>query len=124
LTRLDTDSVVGDTNIIVDGVSITIEDYYDSIIDNYVYKDDFNENYIKESGRETSLSFNIKTQKLENNTIKYVMKHKVKKEMFVIEVDGKIVVVTEDHSVVVRRCDEYISVSPRFIKKDDDLINI
>ena len=50
------------------------------------------------------------------------MKHKVKKEMFKIKVNGKEVICTEDHSVMVERNGEVIEVSPRDILSTDRLV--
>ena len=55
--------------------------------------------------------------------MKNIVRHKVKdKRMFEIVVGDKKVVVTEDHSVVVKRDGEYISVKPMEMKDGDKLI--
>ena len=50
------------------------------------------------------------------------MKHTVKKRMFKIKCDGKEVIMTEDHSIIVNRNGKNISVSPKDILKTDTLI--
>lgn len=59
---------------------------------------------------------------LEYKPIKYVMKHTVKKRLFKIKCNGNEVVITNDHSIVVKRDDELIEVKPFDIRKTDKLI--
>jgi DNA polymerase elongation subunit (family B) len=121
---IDTDSCLGNTKIYVNNKQITIEDYYDKLNGEMIIDDSLNEHYVKkiENG-DTSLSVS-KNFKIENNSINYIMKHKTTKEMFEIEVEGKKVIVTEDHSVIVKRKNEMISVTPKEILETDELIYI
>ncbi|CAB4127288.1 PolB DNA polymerase elongation subunit (family B) [uncultured Caudovirales phage] len=119
----DTDSVVGDSIIYVNGKRIKIEDYYNSISGDMILNDNYNQNYIKRVIGDNSLSFSNE-KVIESKPIKYIMKHKVKKRMFKIKCDGKEVIVTEDHSVIVIRNDEICSVTPSNIKKTDSIITI
>jgi DNA polymerase elongation subunit (family B) len=118
----DTDSVVGSTEISINGVTQTISDYYDSICDSNVVKDT-PKDFVKRVCGDTSPSMN-KSLQIEHKTVKYIMKHKVKKRMFKITVGGKSVTVTEDHSVMVLRDGELIDVPPSDIKKGDKLIKL
>jgi hypothetical protein len=120
------DSVTGDTLIDVNGKKITIKDYYDSLNDSSsVYSDSWNKSYVKPILKEDrTLSVNSVTHEIERKKILHVMKHRVKKEMFQITVNGKKVVVTEDHSIIVKRNNRLISVKPRDISKTDKIINI
>ena len=96
----DTDSVIGSTQIIVDGNPISIEDFYESLPNDFIKRDEFNEDWVKKAqGITATVS---KDSILEYNDIKYVMKHKVKKRMYSIKSNGKEVIVTEDHSVIVK----------------------
>mgnify|MGYP000662678712 CR=1 FL=1 len=52
------------------------------------------------------------------------MKHKVKKRFFKIKVNDKFVIITEDHSIVVERNGELISVKPSEIKGGDAMISM
>lgn len=121
---IDTDSVTGDTDIIVNGSKIKIKDYYDSISDeNFIRYDDFNHDYIKYvSNNDKSLS--LFDNDLYEGKIKYIMKHRVKKEMFEISINNKSVIVTEDHSIIVERNNNIISVNPKNILKNDKIIFI
>lgn len=116
----DTDSVVGDTIINVNGKPITIADYYNSIASNYIKCDDINKNYIKRvDNGDVALAYD---NGIVQNKIKHVMKHTVKKRMFKIKCNGKEVIMTEDHSIIVNRNGKNISVSPKDILKTDTLI--
>lgn len=117
----DTDSVVGDTFIDVNGVKQTIAEFYDSISDDQLIRDEL-DNKVKLVDGCQGLSVNVKTKEIESKPIKYVMKHRVKKRMYAIHVDGKKVIVTEDHSIMVMRDDMMISVKPKEILKSDIII--
>ena len=52
------------------------------------------------------------------------MKHSVKKRMYKIKCNGKEVIITEDHSIMVNRNGKLISVKPKDILKTDMLITI
>lgn len=123
VVTIDTDSVTGDTKIIVNNKEITIEDYYNSLSDNFIRYDDFNNDYVKivDNG-DVALSY--KDNNLYNGNINYIMKHKVKKEMFEINVNGKKVIITEDHSIIVERNNTLLSIKPKDIQKNDKLIYI
>jgi len=119
---VDTDSVTGDTVINTSIGKITIEDLFDMCDKNNIDKIS-EDNYVgKLTENITSESFNLDTNNVEHGNINYIMKHKVKKEMFKIKVNGKEIICTEDHSIMVRRGDKIISVSPKNIKKGDKLI--
>ena len=116
----DTDSVVGDTIINVNGKPITIADYYNSIASNYIKCDDINKNYIKRvDNGDVALAYD---NGVVQNKIKHVMKHTTKKRMYKIKCNGKEVIMTEDHSIIVNRNGKNISVSPKDILKGDRLI--
>lgn len=116
----DTDSVVGDTIINVNGKPITIADYYNSIAPSYIKCDDINKNYIKRvDNGDVALAYD---NGVVQNKIKHVMKHTVKKRMYKIKCNGKEVIMTEDHSIIVNRNGKNISVSPKDILKTDTLI--
>lgn len=98
---LDTDSVVGSSSIVVNNDKINIEDFYNDIGENYLKYDEFNNDYVKSVSGKTTLSLSS-TGELEIKNIKYVMKHKVKKKLYEVIVNQKSVIVTEDHSVIVK----------------------
>lgn len=120
----DTDSVVGDTMVYVNGKQQTIQDLFDQISE-YTKFDPDRQNFVKPVNSLTTLSVNTKTGLVEEKSIKYVMKHKVKKRMYRITgPDGKSVVVTQDHSVMVVRDGSIISVSPPNMLETDKIINV
>jgi DNA polymerase elongation subunit (family B) len=119
----DTDSVGGDSIIRINGDEQSIESFYDSC-EEFIKRDEFNRNFVKPVSDTFTLSINPITQELESKQIKYVMKHKVKKKMFKITVNGKSVNVTADHSIIVRRNGKIIDVKPTEISRTDELISI
>ena len=116
----DTDSVVGDSIIKTNHGDIKIEDIFN------VFEGDVKEyqegKYIKEIKNLTSLSLNVNTKLVEEKNIKYVMKHKVKKNMYKISYHDKIVILTEDHSLIILRQDELLEISPNNLQKGDKII--
>ena len=119
---MDTDSCQKDSLVYVNDKQIPIADLYDKFSE-FTYKDDFNRSYVKPVHDVYTKSFNTEHELIEDRKITYVMKHKVKKEMFEITTeDGRSVVVTEDHSVIVKRNGVYMSVSPNKIDVDNDVV--
>lgn len=118
----DTDSVRGNTIISTKGEDITIADLYNKGYDEVEYKEG---KYLKKFDAD-ALCYT--ENGLEYSPIKYVMKHRVKKHMYRITANGKSVVVTEDHSVMVKRMiqgkEELISVKPLEMKKGDKVITL
>jgi DNA polymerase elongation subunit (family B) len=123
LIYIDTDSVVGDTKILVNGTETTIADYYDSKTE-FIKRDEFNKDYVKKCDSDYTPTVNPNTQVMENKSVSYVMKHRVKKRMYKITVGGKEVICTNDHSIIVRRNSLILSVIPSDILKTDELIHI
>ena len=118
----DTDSCVGDTLIETNNGQIKIEDLFEMCsgrID--VLGEDNFVKHINTSIKAASVSAN---KELQYNNIKYVMKHRVKKRMYKIKCNGNEVVITADHSIIVLRNDELLSVKPNDILKTDKLIKI
>jgi DNA polymerase elongation subunit (family B) len=126
---MDTDSVTGDTMIYVNDKKISIEDYYDSVPEeNLIKNDKFNKDFVKIIyNNDTSKSLSEKF-KVEDKRILYIMKHKVKKKMFKITLqDGKSVTVTSDHSIIVKmkKTGELKTIKPQQLDvKKHFLINI
>ena len=124
----DTDSVVGSTIITVNGIKTTISDYYDSIKDNFIRKDDYNNDYVKKvTSSDYTPSINSEGVLEKNNKITYVMKHKVKKKLYKIKLNGKEIIVTEDHSVIVKdkKTGKIKSIKPSKLQSEKHfLINI
>ena len=94
----DTDSVVGDSEIIVNGKRQTISDFYHSIPNQFVKLERENEvKFLSSVCLTPSLG---KEGKIRQNKIVYAMKHRVKKHMYKITVENKSVILTEDHSII------------------------
>lgn len=118
----DTDSCVGSTIVKTSRGEIKIADLYESLEgDVEILK---NNSYIKHVANDISVLSCSSKFETEYKPIKYVMKHTVKKRMYKISVNGKSVIITEDHSVMVKRNNKLISVKPREILKSDELIKI
>lgn len=122
VTYADTDSVVGSTLIDVNGKQISIEDYYDSLSDANLVRN-IPKDFVKSVSGDTSLGCD-KEFNLVRKPIKYIMKHKVRKRMYKISANGKSVVVTEDHSIMISRNGKLLSAKPFEIIKDNEIILI
>lgn len=124
---IDTDSVVGDTIIEVNGTKVPIAEFYDAIDGVYLREDHTNEDFVKKVDGFTTPSID-KFGNLEYKQVKYVMKHKVKKKMYKIRnSSGDSVIVTEDHSIIVQ-CKstlKIMSIKPENLDpKHQNIINI
>ena len=115
----DTDSVVGNTNISTDKGLMKIADIYDSFDNEIEYR---REKFIKRVDGIGALSYNASTNTLEYKDVRYVMKHRVRKRMFKIKCNGSEIIVTGDHSIMVKRGDKVIDVKPSEVKKTDKII--
>lgn len=115
----DTDSIFPNDKIIVNGNEIEIEKYFNNAKSEIVVTKSGNE--VKKIENDTTLTYN---NQLITKPIKYVMGHKVKKEMFEIKVNGNKTTITKDHSLMVMRNDELISIKPKDVKKGDKLVYI
>lgn len=117
----DTDSFFANTFIKTDKGSLHIFEIYDNAEGQEIeYKPG---KFIKEVKNLNALSVN-KEFKAEYKPIKYVMKHKVNKRLFKIKCNGNEVIITNDHSVMVKRNNELIEAKPGEIQKGDKLILI
>lgn len=117
----DTDSCVGDTLVKTSLGDIKIEDLFDLDGDIEVRGENNYINHLSEII--TGASVNEKLE-LQYKQIKYVMKHKVKKQMFKITIGNKSVTITCDHSLMVVRGGKLIEVKPTELLKTDKLVKI
>ncbi len=120
----DTDSVVGDTIVHINGTDMKISDAYDLCGEVYEKRDDYNRSYVKPTKDMKTLSFDTACESVVSGNVKYIMKHKVNKRMFKLTVGDKSVTVTEDHSIIVYRNSEYVSVSPKDLLSTDKIVKI
>lgn len=115
----DTDSCIESTLINTSKGKTQIGEFYNSTDSKEIeYKSG---KFFKEVKGIKALSVN-KNFKLEYKPIKYVMKHKVKKRLFKVKCNGNEVVITNDHSIMVKRDNKLIEVKPFEIRKTDKLI--
>jgi DNA polymerase elongation subunit (family B) len=121
----DTDSVVGDTFVYTNSEKIKIEDLYNKFCNetNLTHKRDVND-FIHNVSNLNLTTKSYKDGQLIDDKIIHIMKHKVKKKFYKVTVNGKEVVLTEDHSLIVERCGKLISVKPYDVIEDDIFINI
>lgn len=118
----DTDSVVGETIIKVNGKDIKIEDLWNNcgkIIDsNKEVKDTKSLNLFTES---VNNNFKIESKRITN-----VIRHKVSKKLYKVKLyDGdtiKEVIITEDHSIMCKRGDTLLEIKIGEIKDGDKLL--
>lgn len=117
----DTDSVVGDSVVYVNGSKMTIADFYDMLPGEDEYESG---KFVKECHGYKTLTFD--SAAVLEKPIKYAMKHKVKKKMYKITVGGQSVIVTEDHSVKAVDVDgRLVDVKPQELDADiHKLVNI
>lgn len=123
---IDTDSCVGSSLISTsyDGIDgkLAIEDVF-NMCDNVADKGD--DNFIGSFNDDKLKSLSMSEDfKLSYKKITYVKKHKVKKRMFKIKHKGNEVIITEDHSVMVKRDAKLIECKPNEIKRGDKIIKI
>lgn len=116
----DTDSCVGDTLISTSLGKIKIEDLFER--PGEIVKNE-NGSFIKRLDEKILAKSMNSNFEIQNKKIIYVMKHKVNKRMFKISVNDKSVIITEDHSVMIKRNDNLMSVKSNEILETDDLIS-
>ena len=116
----DTDSCVGDTLISTSLGKIKIEDLFER--SGEIVKNE-NGSFVKRLDEKILAKSMNSDFEIQDKKIVYVMKHKVNKRMFKISVNDKSVIITEDHSVMINRNDNLISVKPTEILETDDLIS-
>ena len=116
----DTDSCVGDTLISTSLGKIKIEDLFER--SGEIVKNE-NGSFVKRLDEKILAKSMNSDFEIQDKKIIYVMKHKVNKRMFKISVNNKSVIITEDHSVMINRNNNLISVKPTEILETDELIS-
>lgn len=113
----DTDSVVGSSTIYVDGLETTIENFFNKSVGEIISN---NENgIVKKVDQHYTTKTYIAGIKPMERRILHVMEHEVEKEMFEIEVGGKSVTITGDHSIIVKRDGVLTSATVIELKEGD-----
>lgn len=114
----DTDSVVGNSIIEVNGRRMTIEEYFNTTPNNYLRN--IGDDVVKVIKTDDKTpSFDCLNQNIEKNKrIKYVKRHMTAKRLYRIydKINDTFVVVTEDHSIIVR---DKVSNTIKSIKPKD-----
>ena len=122
LLYADTDSVVEDSIINVDGKDIEIQTFFEN--DGTLVKNE-KDNFVKKFNKDYyTWSFDKKTKSIVSKKIVYCMKHKVKKRMFKISTyyTGHNVIITEDHSIIINRFGKFVDIKPSDIRTNDSCI--
>lgn len=118
----DTDSCGKDTLTTINSVVKTIEDFYNEVnSEEIIEKNNSLVKFVDKKYLTPSVNKNLE---LEQKEVVSIMKHKVKKEMFEIEVEGNKIEITEDHSIMVVRQGKLLAIKPKEIDKDDLLCYI
>jgi len=120
-TYSDTDSVGGDTVIRTNNGNFTIENLWKKSININEHKPG---KFVAELPDYKTYCIDTENKTLKFKKINKIFKHKVRKKMFEITVDGIKTTVTEDHSVMVLRNDAIIGIKICEMKKTDQLIKI
>jgi hypothetical protein len=124
-TYSDTDSVVGSTLISVNGRKETIEDFYNSSEGEEV--ETILGKYVKElpKGKYKTLSIDeYDLTKMKEVDILHAVKHKTPKRMWKVKVDGREVVITEDHSIMILRDGYLMRGSVKDLREGDEILTI
>ena len=123
----DTDSCFFDTNVYYNNDKIQIGELYEKLVKEnkgeFSFHSDFNKQYVYKL-KDDCYTKTLKDGKVIDDRIKYIMKHNVKKKMYRLKVEGKEIIVTQDHSLMVMRDDKLVSVKPYEVKKSDKFIYI
>jgi DNA polymerase elongation subunit (family B) len=126
------DSVTGDSMIRTSEGHMPIEELFDKIQYKVLTDQDEDGNY-KEYAIPTDaepygiqvMGYSAFEDNATPNNISYVMRHKTKKQLYEIETeDGRVVTVTEDHSIIVDRDGFTEEIKPADLLEDDMLITI
>jgi DNA polymerase elongation subunit (family B) len=118
----DTDSLVYDTKVKINGNYISIGELYDK------YAEDSDIDY-SNCGHEvinvddvSVATFHTVDGVNTTSKVRRLIRHKVSKRKFKIKVGDKEVIMTEDHGLMVKRGEDIIRISPKEIKKGDKAV--
>lgn len=131
IVATDTDSIFFDNKILIKPKKdefereIKIGDFFNEFSDLEKNVSEYPEKYVC-IPKETvfALAFDKENKKPAYGKVKYIMKHKVKKEMFKLTVSGKEIICTCDHSLIVERNGDIISVKPTDVVSGDKFIKL
>ena len=119
----DTDSYSSETKIISNKGEFSMEDLYNLYdIDNKKITSHGHELISLKNKDLNILTFISKINFVDFRKVKNLIRHKVTKKKYKVSVNGKSVVMTEDHNCIVIRNGELIRVPPKDIKSDDKMM--
>jgi len=118
----DTDSFVGDTLIRTNHGIIKAEDLYNMY--NIKPNTDKHGHELKDITDLECLTYNDSNKSVEFGKVKRLIRHRTSKKKYKIKVNGKEIIMTEDHGCMVLRKDKLIRLSPKDIKNTDKMISI
>ena len=117
----DTDSFFPSTNILSNFGEQTIEDLFNGCKE---FWNDGDKEYAYDPDLAV-MSYDDEIEEPYLGHIEYIYRHKVSKDLYEIEDElGNIITVTEDHSVMVERNGNLISVKPAEIMDDDIIVSV
>ena len=114
----DTDSVVGDSIIIVDGREMPISKLFDDTTGAVSITRNGSE--VKQVSGRVARAFD--GSNVVDKPISYVMRHKTNKRLYRVSDGTQSVIITEDHSVIVKRGGKCLSCKPADMFASDSII--
>lgn len=126
---IDTDSVEGSTLInCVDDKKIAIEDMFKMYCDNHPIEIDGRGNEILDNKNEYMIdliNYDHKNKSIVQSKISKLVRHKVTKDKWkIISNEGDEIITTGDHSVMIIRDGELLSIKPKDIVHGDRLVKL
>lgn len=123
----DTDSVSGDSQVYINNKKMTIEEAFDKIKKlgtfDIAFKTSNGSEVVPAKNKFTTLTY--KDNEVVERNINYIMRHKVKKAKWRLRTSsGKEIIVTGDHSLMVLRDNELITVKAKDVLKTDKIVTI
>ena len=113
--------VDGETKIVVNDTEFSIAEFYDTCNSSIL---EIDRKQIKKTygmGFKTP-SFNVENMELENKRILSVIKSRVKRKLYSIEIDGKKIKVSEDHRFIVQRNGTIQEICAKDLLETDGII--
>ena len=123
----DTDSEIGSTKVRTNKGIFRLDDLFDMFEKRVGLHNSQYGHELLDLDQEdlTCLTYNEDKSQAEHGKVKRLVRHKVTKKKWRIKVDGKEIIMTEDHCCMVKRNGELLRVKPAEInKKTDKIITI
>jgi len=121
----DTDSCIESTLININNSSTTIGDFFETAEGEV--KEYQEGKFIKtlDPSKYSTLTVNKEDfTKIEETSVRYIMKHKTTKELFKVKFKGKEIVVTGDHSLMFVRDSKLVEGTVKDIQRGDKLVAV